>query len=85
MTDNPTRLTAVIAALEMVRGHISEYSGDVELEPSAYNRWVGMLDGAIDGNLGDLLLDTDPITAGEYLMHLDAAIAFLKELLATDA
>jgi hypothetical protein len=40
-----------------------------------------MLDGAIDADWSDLLLDAEPIPASEYLMHLDAAIAFLKELL----
>jgi hypothetical protein len=81
MMENPARVIAVIAALEKVRGHIDAYPDDTELAPSAYNRWIGMLDGAIDGNWSDLLLDAEPIPAEEYLMHLDAAIAFLKELL----
>jgi hypothetical protein len=80
--ENPARVEAVIAALEQVRAHVDAYPADAELEPSAYNRWVRMLDGAIDTDCDDLLLEDFGIEAGEYLMHLDAAIAFPKELLA---
>jgi len=81
MIEDPARVVAVVAALEKVRAHVDMYDNDAELAPSASNRWIGMLDGAIDGGCANLLLDADPISAGEHLMHIDAAIAFLKELL----
>ncbi len=80
--ENPARVQAVLAALEKVREHVDEYSAEEELEPSAYNRWIGMLNGAIGPDSKALLLEDVPITAGEYLLHLDAVIAFLNELLA---
>ncbi len=83
--ENPARVEAVIAALEKVREHVDEYPVEEDLEPSAYNRWISMLDGAIDADSKTLLLEDTSITAGEYLMHLDAAIAFLKELLAASS
>lgn len=72
------RLSAVIAALEKVREHIDGMPIDDGVDPSAYNRWIGMLDGVVDGNWQSLKLADDALEAGEYLMHLDAAIAFLK-------
>jgi hypothetical protein len=81
--ENPGKVQAVLAALEQVRDHVDGgYEKDHDLWPSAYNRWIGMLNGAIDTDSKALLLEDESITAAEYLMHLDAAIAFLKQLLA---
>lgn len=63
--ENPARVEAVIAALEQVRGHVDAYPADADLEPSAYNRWVRMLDGAIDTDCENLLLADPSIQAAD--------------------
>jgi hypothetical protein len=78
MPNNGQRLTAVIAALEEVRGHVDGFDTEADMDTSAYNRWVGMLDGVVEGNWQSLKLPDGTLEAGEYLMHIDAAIAFLK-------
>ncbi len=78
MADTSARLNAVVAALEKVRSHIEELDASDSLELTVYNRWIAMLEGVVDGNWNALLLPgEDDITAGEMLMHVDAAIAFL--------
>lgn len=78
MADAAHRLTAVIAALEKVREHVDEMERDDVVHPDAYNRWVEMLEGAVEGNWSALQIHDTELAASEYLMHLDAAIAFLK-------
>lgn len=72
------RLNAVIAALEKVHEHVSNLADDEDVEISTYNRWIGMLDGVVDGNWKSLALEGDVLPACEMLMHVDAAIAFLQ-------
>ncbi|PPD01479.1 MAG: hypothetical protein CTY31_01545 [Hyphomicrobium sp.] len=79
MADPTNRLNAVVAALEKVREHVEQLDGDYETEPSAYNRWIGMLDGVVDGDWKSLRLEPEPLEAADYVMHIDAAIAFLTE------
>lgn len=78
MTDPHPRLTAVIAALEKVREHLADLGDDDAVNVSTYNRWIGMLDGVVEGNWKSLALDGDTIPASEMLMHVDAAVAFLE-------
>ena len=78
MADTGARLNAVVAALEKVRQHVNELDVNDTVEHTVYNRWIAMLDGVVDGNWNALLLPGEvDIMAGEMLMHVDAAIAFL--------
>ena len=78
MADTSARLNAVVAALEKVRQHVDDLDVSDIVEHTVYNRWIAMLEGVVDGNWNALLLPGDQnITAGEMLMHVDAAIAFL--------
>ena len=79
MPDSSQRLNAVIAALEKVRDHIENLNDDPDVDVSAYNRWIGMLDGIVEGNWKNLVLEGDVLPASEILMHTEAAIAFLEE------
>lgn len=80
MSSNDARLNAVIAALEKVSDHINTLSEDVEVDCAAYNRWIAMLEGVVDGNWKSMMLDDQLVTSQEMLMHVEAAIAFLEEL-----
>lgn len=79
MPSHINRLNAVIAALEKVRDHVDSIDGSEDVSASSYNRWIGTLDGVVEGNWQNLKIDEGNISASELLMHLDAAIAFLKE------
>jgi hypothetical protein len=79
MANGNQRLGAVIAALEKVSEHVSGMDDAAEVDTATYNRWVGMLDGVVEGNWKSLSLPDNVITASEMLMHVDAAIAFLQE------
>ena len=80
MTNGSPRMSAVIAALEKVREHVEEMSdeGDADVDTSTYNRWIGMLEGVVEGNWKGLMLDDTTLPPSELLMHVDAAIAFLE-------
>ncbi len=78
MANGQQRITAVIAALEKIGAHLKDLAADDDVEVSTYNRWIGMLDGAVDGNWTSLALEGDVIPAAEMSMHVDAAIAFLE-------
>lgn len=80
MSSNDARLNAVIAALEKVSDHVNAHSEDVEVDASAYNRWILMLEGVVDGNWKSMLLEDQLVTAQEMLMNVEAAIAFLEAL-----
>lgn len=71
------RLTAVIAALEALRDHIHDLDDDDPVDAGAYNRWIAMLEGVVEGNWKSLQLDEGTLPASECLMTIDAAIAFL--------
>ena len=78
MSGNIQRLNAVIAALEKVRDHVEGLSETEDVAISTYNRWIAMLDGVVEGNWQNLVLDGDVLPAGEIVMHTEAAIAFLE-------
>lgn len=78
MATSLARLNAVIAALEKIQAHLSGLDRMQDVETTTYNRWIGMLDGVVDGNWKNLSLEPDTtITVEEMMMHVDAAIAFL--------
>jgi hypothetical protein len=79
MSNANARLSAVIAALEKISDHLQDTEATEDIAVSTYNRWIGMLDGVVDGNWKSLGLDGDFIPASEMAMHVDAAIAFLEE------
>ena len=73
------RVRSVIAALKRVREHVvmAEDTDDWDTEP--YNRWVGMLNGSLGtGEAEQLRIAESWLTSREYLMNLDACIAFLE-------
>jgi hypothetical protein len=78
MANGNPRINAVIAALEKIREHVDTMPEDSELDAETYNRWIGMLDGVVDGNWKSLALTDGVLTASEMLMHVDAAVAFLS-------
>ena len=78
MPDNSQRINAVIAALEKIRDHLEKLDDDEQVDAATYNRWIGMLDGVVDGNWQNLALADEPFAASEVLMHTEAAIAFLE-------
>ncbi|MEQ1718494.1 MAG: hypothetical protein ABL907_21335 [Hyphomicrobium sp.] len=78
MAASHPRLNAVIAALEKVHDHVSNLADDDDVDITTYNRWIGMLDGVVEGNWKSLALEGDVLPASEMLMHVDAAIAFLE-------
>jgi hypothetical protein len=78
MTAPDARLNAVIAALTKVREHVENLPDDEDVDVNAYNRWIGMLDGVVEGKWQSLAIDAGVLPAAELLMHLDAAIAFLE-------
>lgn len=78
MTDTTHRLSAVIAALEKVRDHLENLDETDDVATSTYNRWIGMLDGVVEGNWKTLVLEAEVLPASEILMHTEAAIAFLE-------
>ncbi len=78
MGNGNQRITAVIAALQKVREHINELDQNDLVNTITYNRWIGMLDGIVEGNWKAMTLDEGDILASEMLMHIDAAIAFLE-------
>ena len=79
MSNGQQRIGAVIAALEKVREHVAALDDDAQLDVATYNRWIGMLDGVVEGNWKSLTLDDAMMAAHELLMHIDAAIDFLEE------
>lgn len=79
MATSLARLNAVIAALEKIQAHLSGLDRMQDVETTTYNRWIGMLDGVVDGNWKNLSLEPDTtITVEEMMMHVDAAVAFLE-------
>lgn len=78
MSSPAARLNAVIAALEKVRDHICEIDETEAVPASSYNRWVGMLEGVVEGDWKSLKLEAGSMPASQLLMHVDAAIAFLE-------
>lgn len=78
MGNGQQRINAVIAAPEKISEHLDNLADDDEVEASAYNRWIGMLDGVVEGNWKNLALEGDVIPVAEMSMHVDAAIAFLE-------
>jgi hypothetical protein len=78
MSTSDARLNAVIAALEKVREHLEGMDGGDDVNTATYNRWIGMLDGVVEGKWEDLKLPDEFIEVSEMQMHLDAALAFLQ-------
>jgi hypothetical protein len=79
MANENQRIGAFIAALEKVREYVAGLDDNDEVDTATYNRWMGMLDGVVEGNWKSLSLPDDIITAAEMAMHIDAAIAFLEQ------
>jgi hypothetical protein len=73
------RVHSVIAALKRVREHVARNEDTDEWDPEPYNRWVGMLEDVLSPDEAQRILIGDEwLTNCEYLMNLDACIAFLE-------
>ena len=72
------RIKAVAAALRGIRARIVEDDEIDEWSTSAYEKWIAMLDDALEAECDHLALDETDLPRTDFLMHLDAAIAFLE-------
>jgi len=72
------RIKAVAAALRGIRARIVEDDEIDDWSTSAYDKWIAMLDDAIDAECDHLAIDEADLPRADFLMHLDAAIAFLE-------
>jgi hypothetical protein len=72
------RIKAVAAALRGIRARVIEDDHVDDWSTSAYDKWIAMLDHALEANCDHLALDETQLPRDEFLMHLDAAIAFLE-------
>lgn len=72
------RIKAVAAALRGIRARVVDDDHVDDWSTSAYDKWIGMLDNAIEASCDHLMLDETELPRAEFLMHLDAAIAFLE-------
>ena len=73
------RVRSVIAALKRIRDHVAQHedNGDWDTEP--YHRWISMLTGLLTADdLERMKIEESWLTSGEYLMNIDACIAFLE-------
>ncbi len=71
------RARAVLAALNKVQEH-AENDGADEFDTSLLNRWIDMLNGAIEADCSGLRLAGDRASSTDFLMTTEAAIAFLE-------
>ena len=72
------RIQAVAAALRGIRNRVIEEADNDYWNTAAFDRWVAMLDDALDTDCDHLALNETELDRVEFLMHLDAAIAFLE-------
>jgi hypothetical protein len=73
------RVHSVIAALKRVREHVAMNDETDEWDPDPYNRWVGMLEGILSREDAERIqIGNEWLTSAEYLMNIDACIAFLE-------
>jgi hypothetical protein len=81
MTAQNARLDAILEALRAVREHVNAFGGE-DVTVGDYNRWVGQLGKVVNGDGDALILDggeTGTAPAGDMIMNIDAAIAFLED------
>lgn len=83
MTDTNQTLVAVLAALTSVHEHVED-SDDDEFATEGYNCWVRMLDGTAALKAEPLLLPDTTLARADYLMHIEACIAFLNAYQASE-
>lgn len=72
------RIKAVAAALRGIRARVIEDDQIDDWSTGAYDKWIAMLDDALDTDCDHLALDEAELPRADFLMHLDAAIAFLE-------
>ena len=78
------RVRAVLAALKKVRER-AESDGEDEYDTSLFNRWIDMLNGAVDADCSVLRLVGETASSGDFLMTAVAGIAFLEALASEQA
>ena len=72
------RIQAVAAALRGIRARVIEEDGIDDWSTAAYDKWIAMLGDALEADCDHLPLDEAELPRADFLMHLDAAIAFLE-------
>lgn len=78
MAEDIRRIKAVAAALRGIRERVIEDDHMDEWSTAVYDKWIGMLKDAIEGDTSTLALDNGKMRSTDFLTHLDAAIAFLE-------
>lgn len=78
MAVDTQRIKAVAAALRGIRARVIEEDGIDDWDTGAYDKWVAMLDDALDADCDHLTLNETGLPRADFLIHLDAAIAFLE-------
>jgi hypothetical protein len=78
MQENNNRLRAVLAALRSIRAHIDEGDADADWDTAPFDRWIVTLEGIPGLDPSTLTIDMTDCPTVDYLMHLDAAIAYLE-------
>lgn len=78
MTEDIRRIRAVANALRGIRDRVNEEKSKNDWDTAAFDKWIRMLVGAIEGDSDDLVLEEAGMDRSDFLMHLDAAIGFLE-------
>ncbi len=78
MAVDTKRIQAVAAARRGTRDRVNNAADTDDWNTAAYDKWVAMLEDALDADCDHLVLNEDEMYRTDFLMHLDAAIAFLE-------
>lgn len=78
MAEDIRRIRAVANALRGIRDRVNEEKSKDDWDTAAFDKWIRMLDGAIEGEINHLVLDDVVMDRSDFLMHLEAAIGFLE-------
>ena len=78
MPEDTRRMRAVAAALRAIRDRVDEADHIDEWDTEPFDNWIGMLDGAVEGELEHLLIQEEECSREDFFMHLEAAIGFLE-------
>ena len=78
MAEDARRIRAVAAALRAIRDRVDEAEHIEEWDTESFDNWIGMLRGAVEGELEHLIIQEEEFPRDDFLLHLDAAIGFLE-------
>ncbi len=78
MPEDLRRIRAVAAALRAIRDRVDDAEHIDEWDTESFDNWIGMLGGAVEGEVEHLLIQEEEFPREDFLMHLEAAISFLE-------